>query len=75
MRFFDPNDELLITQRKLPHWAQDGSVVCITWRTADSMPKDVLEPWRADRNHWLDVHGIDPTQKGWKMRVQELPPD
>ena len=75
MRFFDPNDDLLITQRKLPHWSQDGSVVFITWRTADSMPKDVLERWRADRNRWLDVHGIDPTQKGWKMLVQELPPD
>jgi len=75
MRFFDPNDDLLITQRKLPHWSQDGSVVFITRRTADSMPKDVLERWRADRNRWLDVHGIDPTQKGWKMLVQELPPD
>ena len=75
MRFFDPNDDLLITQRKLPHWSQDGSVVFITWRTADSMPKDVLERWRADRNRWLDVHGIDPTEKGWKMLVQELPPD
>jgi REP element-mobilizing transposase RayT len=50
-------------------------VVFITWRTADSMPKDVLERWRADRNRWLDVHGIDPTQKGWKMLVQELSPD
>ena len=75
MRFFDPNDELLITQRKLPHWAQDGRVVFITWRTADSMPKDVLERWRADHNRWLDLNGIDPTQKGWKIRVQNLPPD
>lgn len=75
MRFFDPNDQLLITQRKLPHWAQDGCVVFITWRTADSMPKDVLERWRADRNRWLDLHGIDPTQKGWKIQVQSLPPD
>ena len=75
MRFFDPDDDLLITQRKLPHWAQDGSVVFITWRTADSMPKDALERWRADRNRWLDLHGIDPTKKGWKMLVQELPPE
>ena len=75
MRFFDPNDELLITQRKLPHWAQDGCVVFITWRTADSMPKDVLERWRSDRNRWLDLHGIDPTQKGWRTQVQNLPPD
>jgi type I restriction enzyme R subunit len=50
MRFFDPNDDLLITQRRLPHWAQDGCVVFITWRTSDSMPKDVLDRWRADRN-------------------------
>ena len=75
MHFFNPNDDLLITQRKLPHWAQDGSVVFITWRTADSMPKDVLDRWQADRNRWLNTQGIDPTQKGWKMRVQELPPN
>ncbi|WP_395743954.1 transposase [Prosthecobacter sp.] len=75
MRFFDPTDELLVTQRKLPHWAQDGSVVFITWRTQDSMPKDVVERWRAERNRWLMAHGIDPTQKGWKTRVQALPPE
>jgi putative transposase len=75
VRFFDSNDQILITQRRLPHWAQDGCVVFITWRTADSMPKDVLERWRAERNRWLDHHGIDPTQKSWKTRVQELPPD
>lgn len=73
MRFFDPDDELLITQRKLPHWAQDGSVVFITWRKADSMPKDVIARWRAARNRWLVAHDINPTQKGWKSRVQELP--
>ncbi len=73
MRFFNPHDELLITQRKLPHWAQDGSVVFITWRTHDSMPLEVLAAWRAERNRWLVAHGIDPTVKGWKLRVQQLP--
>ena len=73
MRFFDPHDDLLITQRKLPHWAQDGTVVFITWRTVDSMPKDVIERWLAGRNRWLAAHEIDPTQKDWKTRVQELP--
>jgi putative transposase len=73
MRFFDPNDELLITQRKLPHWAQAGAMVFITWRTQDSMPKHIIERWRAERNRWLVGHDIDPTQKGWKSRVQELP--
>ncbi len=73
MRFFNARDELLITQRKLPHWAQDGAVVFITWRTLDSIPKDVLSQWRGDRNRWLMAHDIDPTQQGWKTKVQELP--
>ena len=30
VRFFDPEDDLLITQRRLPHWAQDGAVVTVT---------------------------------------------
>ncbi|MES2593714.1 MAG: transposase [Verrucomicrobiota bacterium] len=75
MRFFNPHDDLLITQRQLPHWSQDGTVVFITWRTQDSMPKDVLAKWRAERNRWLVAHDIDLTQKGWKAKVQELPSD
>ncbi|MFN0077824.1 MAG: transposase [Prosthecobacter sp.] len=73
MRFFNPHDDLLITQRKLPHWAQDGAVVFITWRTLDSMPQEVLEGWRAERNRWLVAHDIDPTLPGWKAQVQDLP--
>ena len=73
MRFFNPHDDLLITQRKLPHWAQDGAVVFITWRTLDSMPQEVLEGWRAERNRWLVAHNIDPTLPGWKTQVQDLP--
>ena len=75
MRFFDPNDQLLITRRKLPHWAQDGCVVFITWRTADSMPKPVLARWRDQRDRWLRLYGIDPDQPDWKVRVQALPPE
>ncbi len=73
MRFFNPHDDILITQRRLPHWGQDGAVVFITWRTHDSMPKSILEVWRAERNRWLLAHEIDSTFKGWKAEVQELP--
>jgi len=75
MRFFDPGDEPLITQRRLPHWAQAGAVVFITWRTLDSMPKQVLERWRAEKNRWLYTHGIDVLSEGWKSQVQNLPED
>jgi putative transposase len=75
MRFFDPEDTVLITQRKLPHWAQDGAVVFITWRTHDSMPKDVIKQWHEDRDRWLAAHGIDSSKPGWKTAVQSLPAD
>ena len=74
MRFFDPDDDLLITQRSLPHWAQDGAVVFITWRTHDSMPKAVIEAWLSERNAWLAGRGIDPASRDWKRRVQLLAP-
>ncbi len=75
MRFFNPHDDLLVTHRRLPHWAQDGAVVFITWRTLDSMPQAVLEAWRAERHRWLDAHDIDPRLPGWKAKVQDLPPE
>jgi len=75
MRFFTPEDELLITSRRLPHWAQDGAVVFLTWRTHDSMPKHLLDAWRAERNRWLDRNHIDPTLPGWKAAVQGLSAD
>ena len=74
MRFFNPHDTVLITRRKLPHWAQDGAIVFITWRTLDSIPQTVLEAWRAERHQWLTTNGIDPTRPGWKIQVQALPP-
>ncbi len=73
MRFFDPEDEVLITHRKLPHWSQEGSVVFITWRTSDSMPKAIVDRWRAERNRWLVDHGIDPTLPQWRVHLQALP--
>jgi type I restriction enzyme R subunit len=72
MRFFDPEDDLLVVERRLPHWAQDGVVVFITWRTQDSLPKAVLQMWLAERDRWLTAHGIDPNLRDWKLRVQQL---
>lgn len=50
-------------------------MVFLTWRTHDSMPKHVLDAWRAARNRWLTQHRIDPTLPGWKIKVQDLPAD
>jgi putative transposase len=73
MRFFDPTDSVLISQRRLPHWSQVGSVVFITWRTADSIPKALTEEWRQNRFRWLVDHGIQTDQPDWYLELQKLP--
>ena len=72
VRLFDPEADVAIVERRLPHWAQAGTVCFITWRTMDSMPKSVLERWYNDRRAWLERHGIDPARADWKQRLGEL---
>jgi putative transposase len=74
-QFFNPAQKVTITRGHLPHWDQQGATYFITWRTADSIPKEVWLKWRADRDTWLTKHGIGPTAKDWRMRVEELADD
>lgn len=74
-QFFNPAEKVTVTRGHLPHWDQQGATYFITWRTADSIPKDVWQRWRADRDTWLEAHQIDPTAKDWRMRVEELADD
>jgi putative transposase len=72
LRFFDPQDEVQIIERKLPHWSQRGTLCFITFRTWDSMPKSVVEKWFAERREWLRQHGIEPTKPNWKARLTAI---
>ncbi len=74
LQFFDPKQEVAIEHRKLPHWAQAGTLCFITFRAHDSLPRDVLQAWLEARNAWLARHGIDASQSDWRQRLEELPP-
>ena len=39
---FDPNEEVQIKHRNLPHWFQANKAIFVTFRTADSWPKSVI---------------------------------
>jgi REP element-mobilizing transposase RayT len=61
---FDPKDDLLITQGgNLPHWYQPGVTYFVTWRTEDSIPKEVSHLWHRRRDDWLRRHGVSPPSK------------
>lgn len=74
VNLFDPESDVFIVERNLPHWSQPGAVTFITWRTEDSMPKPVLDQWFDDRNRWLQAHGIDLTAPNWRDQVMKLVP-
>ena len=72
-RFYDPSLPVTVTNGHLPHWDQAGATYFITWRTADSIPKDTWERWRWQRSRWLREHGINPEAPDWKKHVEALP--
>jgi putative transposase len=74
-QFFDPQGEVYIHYRRLPHWDQAGTMTFITWRTIDSIPEDVLRRWRVERAVWLRRQGIDPVDEGWQERFKSLSRD
>ncbi len=46
---FDPKADLSICEHFRPHWSQAGAIVFITFRTADSIPQEVLHRWNEKR--------------------------
>lgn len=55
--FFDPKGEWRIADRCRPHWSQAGAVVFITFRTHDSIPREVAERWEREKQEWMAVRG------------------
>ncbi len=72
IQVFDPAQEFAVIERRLPHWAQPGTICFITWRTWDSIPDSVLQSWLATRDDWLARHGIDPAKENWQNQLRLL---
>lgn len=57
---FDPEADVEVTVRNLPHWFQPGAAIFITFRTADSMPEEVLLRWQRELEEWLAARHMPP---------------
>ncbi|MDZ7654856.1 MAG: type I restriction-modification enzyme R subunit C-terminal domain-containing protein [Sulfurimicrobium sp.] len=51
--FLDPNAPIEMQRANLPHWRQDEASYFVTFRLADSLPKQRLIAWREARADWL----------------------
>ncbi len=72
LHYFDRSADYAVFERRLPHWTQPGVVCFITFRTHDSMPKEVVQRWRSERDAWLRQHGIDPESPNWSAQLRSL---
>src|SRR4051812_41164195 len=72
---FDPAGDVRISEANLPHWYQPGVTYFVTFRTEDSLPKEVADRWRRRRDDWLLRRGIDPLDQKWKTAFERLPAD
>ena len=62
-RPFDPNGDVRVYLRNLPHWRQQGATYFVTFRQADSIPKSVLAEWLDIRQRWYRAHNLEPAQR------------
>ncbi|QDU91057.1 Transposase IS200 like protein [Pirellulimonas nuda] len=64
LKVFDPREDFEVVQRRLPHWSQAGVVTFLTWRTWDSIPESVLQPWLLQRrDHTGKASEIDSSNR------------
>ena len=68
---FDPQTELLITEGDRPHWSQAGAIVFVTFRTYDSIPKEVVKRWDREKDNWLQRRG-HADGRGWSDILPNL---
>lgn len=52
---FDRNAEIALSHRNLPHWFQVGAAMFVTFRTADSLPREVLLRMKRELEEWLRI--------------------
>jgi len=57
---------LSISERNLPHWKAEKAIYWVTYRLADSIPKDKLDAWRHDYEIWLKSHPQPWDEATWE---------
>ena len=57
-RFLDRQADIEKTLRNLPHWFQVGAAMFVTFRTADSMPLEVVQRFQQELELWLNRNGL-----------------
>lgn len=69
---FDPKAEVLIHEHCRPHWSQVGAIVFITFRTHDSIPREVIVRWDREKHDRLKRQGLAVSGQHWSQIIETL---
>jgi type I restriction enzyme R subunit len=74
----NPEQNVRVYVRHLPHWRQDGATYFVTFRQDDSIPANVLAEWQDLRKRWLQAHNLDLPQSTsnrelWAAAYRRIP--
>ncbi|NLJ08539.1 MAG: N-6 DNA methylase [Sphingobacteriales bacterium] len=69
--FFNPNNEIQIHTGNLPHWQQESVWYFVTFRLADSIPAEVAEQIKAEREVWLKKNKKNEKGEYTKEQIKE----
>lgn len=70
---FNPDASVRIYFTNMPHWRQDGCTYFVTYRLANSIPRQILDRWNQEKAKWIAARGVkiaDPRQ--WKDGFLQL---
>ncbi len=73
LQCFDSSQDYSIEWKRLPHWAQAGTICFITWRTADSFPREVAARLHRYKLELMKNNQLDLSLE-WRDAVKKLPP-
>ena len=55
---FDSQADSIVTKRNMPHIDMTSHLTFVTFRMADSMPRDVVQRWHSEIDSWLKENGL-----------------
>ena len=67
----DWSKPIVKSRRKLPHWTQEGATYFITFRLADSLPREKLVALEAFRAEWERAHPEPRDEEVWRLLSRE----
>ena len=74
LNYFDSEAPIAFLSGELPHWRQQGTTYFVTFRLADSLPRERLEQWRQEQKNWLaenpEPHD-EPTRRDYYERFPQ----